>query len=95
MVTDENLIHEEVKGRLHLGRTCYQSVQNLQSFQYVSKNVKILMCRSTILIVLYGCKAWSPIVRKEHTMMIFENKVFSRILESETEEVTGGIEKIA
>lgn len=27
--------------------------------------------------------------------MIFENKVFGRILESETEEVTGGMEKIA
>jgi hypothetical protein len=91
MVTDQNLIHEEVKGTLHLGRTCYQSIKNPQSLQYVSKNLKILMYRSPVLIVLYGCKTWSPIVREEHRTMIFENKVFGRILESETEELTGGM----
>jgi len=31
-VTNQNYIHEEIKGRLSLGSACYHSVQNLLSF---------------------------------------------------------------
>jgi hypothetical protein len=40
-VTNQNLIHEEVKGRLDSGNACYHSVQNLLSSHLLSKNVKI------------------------------------------------------
>jgi ribosomal protein S16 len=40
-VTNQNLIHEEIKGRLNSGHTCYHSVQNLLSSHLLSKNVKI------------------------------------------------------
>jgi hypothetical protein len=81
VVTDQNLIHEEVKSKLNLGRTCYQSVQNLLFSHNLSKNLKIMLCRSTILLAWYGCKTWSPIVREEHRTMIYENKMFRRIFE--------------
>jgi hypothetical protein len=40
-VTNQNLIHEEIKSRLNSGNACYHSVQNLLSAHLLSKNVKI------------------------------------------------------
>jgi hypothetical protein len=40
-VTNQYLIHEEIKSRLHLGRACYHSVQNQLSSFLLSKNVTI------------------------------------------------------
>ena len=31
-------------------------------------------------IVLYGCKTWSLILREEHRLRLFENKVFRKNL---------------
>jgi hypothetical protein len=36
-VTNQNLIQEEIKGRLNLGNTCYYSVQNLLSSHLLLK----------------------------------------------------------
>jgi hypothetical protein len=36
-VTNQNLIQEEIKGRLNSGTACYHSVQNLLSFRLLSK----------------------------------------------------------
>jgi hypothetical protein len=33
-VTNQNLIQEEIKGRLNSGNACYKSVQNLFVFSY-------------------------------------------------------------
>jgi hypothetical protein len=50
-VTDQNLIHEEIKSRLNLGNGCYHSAQNILSSCLLSKNVK----KTLILpVVLYG-----------------------------------------
>jgi hypothetical protein len=41
-VTNQNLIHEEIKMRLNSGNACYHSVQNLLFFsRLLSKNIKI------------------------------------------------------
>jgi hypothetical protein len=40
-VTNQNLIHEELKHRLNLGNTCYYSVQNLLSSHLLSKSEKL------------------------------------------------------
>jgi hypothetical protein len=37
-VTNQNLIQEEIKRRLHSGNAYYHSVQNLLSSQFLSKN---------------------------------------------------------
>jgi hypothetical protein len=39
-ITNENLIHEEIKRRLNSGNACYHSVQNLLSSRLLSKNIK-------------------------------------------------------
>jgi hypothetical protein len=48
-VTNQNLIHEEIKRRLNLGNTWYHSVQKLLSSRLLSKNVKIRIYKTIIL----------------------------------------------
>jgi hypothetical protein len=57
IVTNQNLIQEEIKRRLKSGNACYHSVQNLLSSSLLSKNVKIRIYKTIILpVVLYGCE---------------------------------------
>jgi hypothetical protein len=41
-VTNQNLIHEEIKRRLNCGNSCYHSVHSLLSFPLLSKNAQRL-----------------------------------------------------
>jgi hypothetical protein len=61
-------IHEEIKSRLNLWIACYHAVQNLLSSHLLSRNVKIKICRTIILPVLYGRETWSLMLREEHTV---------------------------
>jgi len=65
-VTHQNSILEEIKSRLRLGNVCYHSVQNLLSSRLLSKNLKIKIYRTIILlVVLYGCETWSLTLRED------------------------------
>jgi hypothetical protein len=45
------------------------------------KKCKIGMYNTIILpVVLYGCENWSPTLRKEHRLTVFQNRVLRRIL---------------
>jgi hypothetical protein len=55
----------------------------------LSKNVKIRIYKTIIWpVVLYGCKTRSLILREEHKLRAFENRVL-RIFGPEKAEVTG------
>jgi hypothetical protein len=41
LITNQNMIQEEIKRRLNSGNACYHSVQNLLSSRLLSKNVEI------------------------------------------------------
>jgi hypothetical protein len=57
----------------------------------LSKNAKIAVYKIIILpVVLYGCETWSLILKEEHRMRVFENKVLRRIFRPKGDEVTGG-----
>jgi hypothetical protein len=59
-VKNQNLIREEIKRRLNSGNACYHSVQNLLSFRLLSKNLNIIIYKTTVLpMVVYGCETWS------------------------------------
>jgi hypothetical protein len=59
-VTNQNLIQEEIKRGVNSDNECYHSVQNLLSSRLMSKNVKVIIFKTTILpLVLYGCETWS------------------------------------
>jgi hypothetical protein len=45
-------------------------------------------------LVIYGCEAWSLILREEHRLMVFENRVLGEILGPRRDEVTGGWRKM-
>jgi len=65
-------------------------VQNLLSFSFLFKNVKIKIYRTIILpLVLYGYGTWSLILREEHRMRVFKNGVLRRILGPRRDVVTG------
>jgi hypothetical protein len=58
-LTNQISIHEKIKSRLKSGNACYHSVQNLLSSTLLSKNVKIMIYRTIILlVVLCGCESW-------------------------------------
>jgi PAS domain-containing protein len=41
-------------------------------------------------VVLYGFETWSPTLREEHRLTVFENRVLRRIFGLERDEVRGG-----
>jgi hypothetical protein len=88
-VTNQNLIHKEIKRRLNSGKVCDHSVQNLSSSCLLSKNIKIRIHESIILhVVLYGCETWSLTVREEHRLEAFGNWLLRRIFGPEMDEKT-------
>jgi hypothetical protein len=61
---NQNSIQEESKSRLKSGNACYQSVQNILSSGFLSKNTKITINRTIMLpVVLYGRETWSLTLR--------------------------------
>jgi len=56
---NQNSIQEDFKSRSKSGNACYHSVQNLLSFNLLSKNIKTKIYRTIILpVVVYGCDTW-------------------------------------
>jgi hypothetical protein len=69
----------------------------IQSSRLQPKNVKIRIHKTIRIILhvfLYGCEIWSLILREEHRLRVFENRVLRRIFGSEKGEVIGGWRKL-
>ena len=45
-------------------------------------------------VVLYGCETWSPTLREERRLRVFENRVFRRVFGPKRDEVTGEWRKL-
>jgi hypothetical protein len=57
--------------------------------------VKIKINRTIILpVVLYGCETWSVMLREEHRLRVFENRVLRRIFGPKRDDVTWGWRKL-
>jgi hypothetical protein len=94
-VTNQNLIQEEIKGRLNYSNACYHSVQNLLSSRLLSKNVNVRIYKTIILPVgLYRCETWSLTVREEHKLRVFEKRVLRRIFGPKRDGVMEGWRKL-
>ena len=73
-------IQDEIKSGLKSGNACYHSVQDLLSSSLLSKNLKINIDWTIILlVVVYGCETWSLTLREEGRLKVFENRVLRRI----------------
>jgi hypothetical protein len=57
----------------------------------VSKNIKMKIYKSIILpVVLYGCETWSLMLKEEHRLMVFENRVLKRIFGLKRDRIVDG-----
>jgi len=88
-LTNQNSIQKEIKFRLKIGNACYRSVQNFLSTSLLTKNFKIRIYRTIILlVVLYGCEIWSLTLKEERRLRDLENRVLRRIFAPKRDEVT-------
>ena len=79
-VTNTNDIREEIKRRINMGNACYYSLEKILSSRLLSKKLKVETYKTIILpVILYGCETWSLILREEHILRVFENKVLRKI----------------
>jgi hypothetical protein len=70
----------------HKGLAIIQSKIFLSS-HLISKNLKIKIYKTVIFpLVLYACKTWSLMLRVEHRLGVFENRVLRRIFGPKREE---------
>jgi len=89
-LTNQNSIREEIKSRLKSGNVYYHLVQNLLSSSLLTQYLKIKIYRIIILpVVVYGCETWSLILKEEHRLRLFENRVLGRIFGLKRDVVTG------
>jgi hypothetical protein len=94
-LTDQNHMHEEINSGLNSGNACCRSVHSLLSSRLLSRKLKVKIYRTIILpVVLYGCETWSLILREDHRLRVFENRVLRGIFRPTRDEVTGEWRKL-
>ena len=77
--------HEEIASRPESGNICYHSVQNLLSYNFLSRNIENKIDGAVILrIILHG----SVTLKEEHRVRVFVNRVLRRIFDRTTGELT-------
>jgi len=55
----------------------------------VSNDAKIVIYRTIILpVILYGRETWSPTMKEDRRLRVFENRVLKRIFGSKRDEIT-------
>ena len=60
-----------------MGNACYYSLEKILSSHLLSKKLKVKTYKTIIL--LNGCETWSPTLREEHGLRVFENKALRKI----------------
>ncbi|KAJ4446079.1 hypothetical protein ANN_12771 [Periplaneta americana] len=78
-----------------MGNACYYLDEKFLSSSLLSKNLKVSIYKTVILlVVLYGCETWILTLREEQRLRVFENKVLRKIFRAERDEVTGEWRKL-
>jgi hypothetical protein len=68
---------------------------NIVCLPYCHPKYAIEIYRTVILpVVLCGCETWSFILREEHRLRVFENRVLREIFGPKRDEVTGEWRKL-
>ena len=94
-VTNTNDIRGEIKRRISMGNVCYYSLEKILSFHLLSKKLKVSTYKTSILsVVLYSCETWSLMLREEHRLRVFKNKVLRKIFWAKRDEITGEWRKL-
>jgi len=70
----------EVIARLKMANRAYHGLQNHMKSRNISRNIKTLLCKTLIRLVLpYGAETWVLSNQDEHRLSIFERKILQRI----------------
>ena len=95
-VTNTNDIREEIKRRINMGNACYYSLEKILSSLLFSKKLKVNTSYKTIVlsVVLYSCETRFLMLREEHMLKVFENKVLRTIFGAKRDEITGEWRKL-
>jgi hypothetical protein len=92
LATNQNFIREKIRADYIWGMlaTWHFAFQNLLSSCH-KKNMEIKINETLILsVVLYGCETWSFMLRKEHRLSVFDNRVHRRTFGPKRDEMAGG-----
>ena len=82
-VTNKNDIRKEIKRGINMGNARYYS------FRLLSKKLRVNTYKTIILpVVLYVCETLSHILKEEHKLRVFENKVLRKIFGAKIDEIT-------
>jgi hypothetical protein len=77
----QNCVDGCIKRRLNSGSAYYHSIQNVLSSSLIPKNLNINICGTIVMpVVLCGCETWSVILREEHRLRLFQNRVLKMIV---------------
>jgi hypothetical protein len=62
----------------------------------LSKNIKVKIHKTIIFtLALYGCETWTLMLKEEHRLRVFENRVLRRMFGLNRGELIGGCKKTA
>ena len=88
-VTNQNHLHEEIKGRLKSANACYHSVQKILSSSFLFRNMKVIQYRELYLCQLFcmGVKLGLTMTEK-HRLRMFKNRLLRKIFGPKREVVT-------
>jgi hypothetical protein len=65
------------------------------SSRLLSRNIRVKIYKTIFLpVVLYGYETWSLMLREEHRLRVFENRVLRRMFGPKRDEVTGEWRKL-
>jgi hypothetical protein len=71
----------------------FENVAKFMSSCFLSKHLKYGGQKTiTLPVVLYKCETWFLILREEHRLMVFENRVLRRIFGHKRKELARGRE---
>jgi hypothetical protein len=94
ILSSQNYIQEDIKSRLKSENVAIIWCRIFCS-SLLYKNMKIKIYRTIILsLALYGCETWSFILREEHRLRVFENRVLRGIFGAKRDDITGEWRKL-
>jgi hypothetical protein len=88
-------MNEEIKNRLNLGMLATIGSRVFCLPACCLEMVKVKICITIMLsVVLCGCETWSLVLREDHRLRVFVNRVLRRIFGPKKDEVTGEWRKL-
>jgi len=89
-LTNKNSIQVEIESRLKLGNACLFGAESFV-FQFAIQKFKD---QDILPVVLYWCETWSPTLREERRLRVFESRMLRRVFGPERDKVTGEWRKL-